>query len=192
VEARAQVVSSAGRLPDEIVACVGGGSNAIGIFHPFIDDSSVVLTGVEAGGQGISSQRHAARFATGKVGVLHGTKTWLLQNAEGQILETHSISAGLDYAAVGPEHAMLQGLGRSGYTFVTDDEALMAFRKLSEIEGIIPALESAHAIAYAMKIAKPLGKEKILLVNLSGRGDKDIEQVRKLSSPPSGGTNAGK
>ncbi len=174
-EARAQIMESAGRLPDELVACVGGGSNAIGLFHPFLNDAAVKMTGVEAGGHGIVLGQHAARFAGGALGVLHGALTWLLQNDDGQVQDTHSISAGLDYPAVGPEHALLHETGRAQYTFATDQEALEAFRLLSRMEGIIPALESSHAIAYVLKKAPTLAKDKILLVNLSGRGDKDLE-----------------
>jgi tryptophan synthase beta chain len=174
-EARAQILEAAGRLPDELVACVGGGSNAIGLFHPFLNDLSVKMTGVEAGGHGIVLGQHAARFAGGALGVLHGALTWLLQNDDGQVQDTHSISAGLDYPAVGPEHALLHETGRAQYTFATDQEALEAFRLLSRMEGIIPALESSHAIAYVLKKAPTLAKDKILLVNLSGRGDKDLE-----------------
>ncbi|HYX38862.1 MAG: tryptophan synthase subunit beta [Pseudobdellovibrionaceae bacterium] len=174
-EARAQIQEAAGRLPDELVACVGGGSNAIGLFHPFLNDASVMMTGVEAGGHGIVLGQHAARFAGGQLGVLHGALTWLLQNDDGQVQDTHSISAGLDYPAVGPEHALLHETGRAQYTYATDQEALEAFRLLSKLEGIIPALESSHAIAYVLKKAPTLSKDKILLVNLSGRGDKDLE-----------------
>jgi len=174
-EARAQIMEAAGRLPDELVACVGGGSNAIGLFHPFLADTSVKMTGVEAGGHGIVLGQHAARFAGGALGVLHGALTWLLQNDDGQVQDTHSISAGLDYPAVGPEHALLHETGRAQYTYATDAEALEAFRLLSRLEGIIPALESSHAIAYVLKKAPTLSKDKILLVNLSGRGDKDLE-----------------
>jgi tryptophan synthase beta chain len=174
-EARAQILEAAGRLPDELVACVGGGSNAIGLFHPFLNDLSVKMTGVEAGGHGIVLGQHAARFAGGALGVLHGALTWLLQNDDGQVQDTHSISAGLDYPAVGPEHALLHETGRAQYTFATDQEALEAFRLLSRMEGIIPALESSHAIAYVLKKAPTLAKDKVLLVNLSGRGDKDLE-----------------
>ena len=169
-----------GRLPDTIVACVGGGSNAIGIFCGFLDDTSVRLVGVEAGGTGIASGRHAARFGDptlGRVGVLHGTRTYVLQDQDGQIAQTHSVSAGLDYAAVGPEHAMLRDKHRVDYTSVTDREALQAFSTLSRLEGILPALESAHAVAEAMKLAPIMRSDQILLVNLSGRGDKDLNTV---------------
>ncbi len=180
LEAREQILEKEGRLPDLLVACVGGGSNAIGLFHPFIDDVDVKLMGVEAGGDGIIPERHAARFQGGKLGVLQGTKTWLLADDDGQIELTHSISAGLDYAAVGPEHAYLKEIGRADYTYATDDEALAAFQDLSATEGIIPALESSHALAYVNKIAGDMPKDSIIIVNLSGRGDKDLGQVLKL------------
>jgi len=179
VEARAQILEREGRLPDMLVACVGGGSNAIGLFHPFLQDESVRMVGVEAGGEGIVRERHAARFQGGKLGVLQGTKTWLLADEDGQIELTHSISAGLDYAAIGPEHAYLQELGRVEYTYATDDEALAAFKELAHCEGIIPALESAHAMAYVSKIAGSLPADSIIVANLSGRGDKDVEQASK-------------
>src|SRR5438128_681327 len=178
-EARAQIVELAGRLPDAIVACVGGGSNAIGIFDAFVDDPSVRLIGVEAGGEQIVRGRHAARFAGGSAGVLQGTRTFVLQDEDGNIELTHSISAGLDYAAVGPEHAWLRSLGRAEYAYVTDAEALDAFQRLAKLEGILPALESAHAIAHAITIAPQLGCDAVLLVNLSGRGDKDVQTVEK-------------
>jgi len=178
-EARGQIVELAGRLPDAIVACVGGGSNAIGIFDAFVEDGDVRLVGVEAGGEQIVRGRHAARFAGGSTGVLQGTRTFVLQDEDGNIELTHSISAGLDYAAVGPEHAWLRAMGRAEYAYVTDDEALDAFQTLARLEGILPALESAHAIAHAMKVAKELGPSKIVLVNLSGRGDKDVNTVQK-------------
>ncbi|MDT8305663.1 MAG: tryptophan synthase subunit beta [Anaerolineae bacterium] len=177
-EARRQIVDIAGRLPDAILACVGGGSNAIGIFHAFRDDEQVDLIGVEAGGEGIASGKHAARFADpaiARIGVLHGTKSFVMQTPDGQIMETHSISAGLDYPSVGPEHAWLRDAERAGYTYATDAEALAAFRLLSELEGIIPALESAHAVAEAIKRAPAMDPDQILLVNLSGRGDKDLD-----------------
>lgn len=177
-EARQQIMEMAGRLPDLIVACVGGGSNAMGIFHAFRDDESVDLIGVEAGGEGIASGKHAARFAdptVARVGVLHGTKSYVMQTEDGQIRETHSISAGLDYPSVGPEHAWLRDQERAGYTYATDEEALAAFRVLSETEGIIPALESAHAVAEALKRAPAMPPDEIILVNLSGRGDKDLD-----------------
>ena len=179
-EAREQMVAEAGRLPDAIVACVGGGSNAMGIFHAFLNDDAVELIGVEAGGEGIRGGRHAARFAdpdVARVGVLHGTKSYVMQTADGQIRETHSISAGLDYPSVGPEHAWLRDQERAFYTYATDEEALAAFHELSRTEGIIPALESAHAVAEAIKRAPSMGKDQILLVNLSGRGDKDLDTV---------------
>ena len=179
VESRRQILEKEGRLPDMLVACVGGGSNAIGLFHPFLNDENVRMVGVEAGGDGIIPERHAARFQGGKLGVLQGTKTWLLSNDDGQIELTHSVSAGLDYAAVGPEHAYLQDIGRVEYTYATDDEALAAFKELAHSEGIIPALESAHAMAYISKIAPSLPKDCILIANLSGRGDKDVEQASK-------------
>jgi tryptophan synthase beta chain len=177
-EARAQILAEEKRLPDELIACVGGGSNAIGLFHAFRGDHDVAMTGVEAGGLGIPSGQHAARFSGGSLGVLQGTRTFILQDENGQTLDTHSISAGLDYPAVGPEHAELRDQGRAKYSYATDDEALSAFQLLASTEGIIPALESSHAIAFAAKRAKELGKDKILLVNLSGRGDKDVETVR--------------
>jgi len=176
-EARQQVLERTGRLPDVVVACVGGGSNAIGIFYPFIGDTSVALRGVEAGGLGPETKKHAARFAGGLPGVLQGTYSYVLQDEDGQIALTHSISAGLDYASIGPEHAMLHDSGRASYTYATDDEALAAFQLLCRTEGIIPALESAHAIAETVKLAPTLSSNTILLVNLSGRGDKDIFTV---------------
>jgi tryptophan synthase beta chain len=178
-EARMQMMALAGRLPDAIVACVGGGSNAMGIFDAFVDDRDVRLVGVEAGGEQIIRGRHAARFAGGSTGVLQGTRTFVLQDEDGNIEPTHSISAGLDYAAVGPEHAWLRAMGRAEYAYATDDEALDAFQTLARLEGILPALESAHAIAHAMNVAKELGPSKIVLVNLSGRGDKDVNTVQK-------------
>ncbi len=179
LEAKEQILEREGRLPDLLVACVGGGSNAIGLFHPFIGDEAVAMVGVEAGGYGIVPEGHAARFQGGKLGVLQGTKTWLLADDDGQIELTHSISAGLDYAAVGPEHAYLKDIGRAEYDYATDDEALAAFKGLAENEGIIPALESSHALAYVNKVAGDMGKDKIIIVNLSGRGDKDMEQALK-------------
>ena len=179
VEAREQILEQEGRLPDLLVACVGGGSNAIGLFHPFIGDEDVRMMGVEAGGEGIKPERHAARFQGGKLGVLQGAKTWLLANGDGQIELTHSVSAGLDYAAVGPEHAYLKDIGRAEYTYATDDEALAAFKELSQTEGILPALESSHALAYVSKVAPTLPKDTIIILNLSGRGDKDVEQAAK-------------
>ena len=178
-EARPQIVKLAGRLPTAIVACVGGGSNAMGIFDGFIDDREVRLIGVEAGGEQIIRGRHAARFAGGSMGVLQGTRTFVLQDDDGNIELTHSISAGLDYAAVGPEHAWLRELGRAEYAYMTDAEALAAFQTLARLEGILPALESAHAIAYAQRLARELGPSEVVLVNLSGRGDKDVQTVEK-------------
>ncbi len=178
-EAREQIHELAGRLPDAIVACVGGGSNAMGIFDAFVGDTGVRLIGVEAGGEAIIRGRHAARFAGGSTGVLQGTRTFILQDDDGNIELTHSISAGLDYAAVGPEHAWLRALGRAEYGYITDGEALEAFQTLAKLEGILPALESAHAIAYARRVAVELGPDGVLLVNLSGRGDKDVQTVEK-------------
>ena len=177
-EARQQFVDLVGRSPDAVVACVGGGSNALGIFDGFVDDPTVRLIGVEAGGEALVSGRHAARFATGTAGVLQGTRSFVLQDADGNIESTHSISAGLDYAAVGPEHSWLRDLGRSEYTWVSDDEALDAFRTLGKLEGILPALESAHAVAYACRLAVELDPGCAILVNLSGRGDKDVEMIK--------------
>lgn len=179
-EAKAQILEKEGRLPDYVIACVGGGSNAIGIFHPFYHDKEVNLVGVEAGGFGLESTKHAAKMARGSIGVLHGMKTLVLQDEEGHIMPVHSISAGLDYPAVGPEHAYYKEIGRAQYVAVTDDEAKDAFIKLSRMEGIIPALESAHAVAYAIKLAPQLSKDKVVIVNLSGRGDKDVEIVANL------------
>jgi len=179
-EAREQILAAEGRLPDALVACVGGGSNAIGLFHPFLRDTEVALIGVEAGGEGIAGGRHAARFADpvlGRLGVLHGTRTYVLQDADGQIALTHSISAGLDYAAVGPEHAWMRDLGRAVYVYATDAEALDALQTLSRLEGIIPALESAHAVAEALKRAPVMGPDALMIVNISGRGDKDMHTV---------------
>lgn len=178
-EAREQILDQAGRLPTAIVACVGGGSNALGIFDAFISDAAVRLIGVEAGGEQIVRGRHAARFAGGSAGVLQGTRTFVLQDDDGNIELTHSISAGLDYAAVGPEHAWLREIGRGEYAHVSDDDALEAFGRLARLEGILPALESAHAIAYASRLAPALGPDALLLVNLSGRGDKDVQTVEK-------------
>lgn len=180
VEARRQILEREGRLPDLLVACVGGGSNSIGLFHPFLNDKDVRMTGVEAGGDGIVPERHAARFQGGRLGVLQGAKTLLLANEDGQIELTHSVSAGLDYAAVGPEHAWLHDQGRVTYNYATDDEALTAFQELSRVEGIIPALESSHAIAEVRKVAPKMGKDQIILVNLSGRGDKDVAQAARM------------
>jgi len=177
-EARAQIQAAAGRLPTAVVACVGGGSNAMGIFDAFLADAEVRLIGVEAGGEAIVRGRHAARFAGGSAGVLQGTRTFVLQDEDGNIEGTHSISAGLDYAAVGPEHAWLRSLGRAEYAVASDDEALAAFQTLARFEGILPALESAHAIAHSMKLARQLGPSAVVLVNLSGRGDKDVQTVQ--------------
>ncbi len=180
-EARVQMPEMIGRQPDAVIACVGGGSNAIGIFHPFIEHESVRLIGVEAGGHGIGSGQHAAPLtANAKVGVLHGNKVYLMQDENGQIVETHSISAGLDYPGVGPEHCLLKDIGRAEYVAINDDEALLAFDALCRFEGIIPALESSHALAHAMKIAPGMDNNKVLLVNLSGRGDKDMNTVARL------------
>jgi tryptophan synthase beta chain len=187
-EARAQLIDQTGRLPDAIVACVGGGSNAIGIFDAFVGDEDVRLIGVEAGGHAIAPGMHAARFAGGSAGILQGTRTFVLQDENGNIELTHSVSAGLDYAAVGPEHAWLRAIGRTTYAHVSDDEALQAFERLARLEGILPALESAHAIAYSARVARDLGPSKILLVNLSGRGDKDVNTVEKaMAARPMGG-----
>jgi tryptophan synthase beta chain len=177
IEARRQILQREERLPDLLVACVGGGSNAIGLFHPFLDDTSVRMIGVEAGGEGIRTGKHAARFQGGRLGVLQGTKTFLLANEDGQIELTHSVSAGLDYAAVGPEHSYLRDAGRITYDYATDDEALAAFRALAETEGIISALETAHAIAHVNKIAPSMSSDKLIIVNCSGRGDKDVSQA---------------
>ena len=184
-EAHAQMLAKTGRLPDAAVACVGGGSNAIGLFSGFVREPSVRLIGVEAGGEGVASGRHAARFADpqrGRLGVLHGTQTYVLQTADGQIAETHSVSAGLDYAAVGPEHAHLRESGRAEYTVADDSEALAAFSLLCRLEGIIPALESSHAVAEAVKLAPKMKKDQMILVCLSGRGDKDLDTVNKYLS----------
>ena len=184
-EAKAQILEREKRLPDLLVACVGGGSNAIGLFHPFLDDASVRMVGIEAGGEGIHSGKHAARFQGGRLGVLQGTKTLLLANDDGQIELTHSVSAGLDYAAVGPEHSYLREIGRVEYDFATDEEALTAFKLLSETEGIIPALETAHAVAHIAKVAPKMSSDQIIVMNCSGRGDKDVSIAAKhlLPSP---------
>ena len=176
-EARRQILEHEERLPDLLLACVGGGSNAIGLFYPFLDDPDVKMVGVEAGGLGIKPEQHAARFQGGSLGVLQGTRSFILQDENGQIQLTHSVSAGLDYAAVGPEHAWLRDKNRSEYTYATDAEALEAFMKLARLEGIIPALESAHAVAEVMKRAPKMGQDQLIIVNLSGRGDKDVAQV---------------
>jgi len=184
VEARAQVLELTGKLPDAVLACVGGGSNAIGIFHPFLDDTSVRLIGLEAGGSGIESGKHAATISGGTVGVLHGTRSYVLQDENGQTVESHSISAGLDYPGVGPEHAYLNDIGRAEYQAVTDDQAMEAFSLLCKTEGIIPAIETAHALYGAMKIGRELGPDATLLVNLSGRGDKDVDTAAKYFGLP--------
>jgi tryptophan synthase beta chain len=179
-EAKEQILQKEGRLPDYVIACVGGGSNAMGIFYPFIEDKEVKLIGVEAAGEGIETGKHAATMAKGSVGVLHGMMTYLLQDEEGRIMPVYSISAGLDYPGVGPEHAFLKESNRAQYVYATDEEALAAFMDLSQTEGIIPALESAHALAYAMKLAPNLSEDNIIIVNLSGRGDKDVNTVAKV------------
>ena len=179
-ETRQQCLEQAGRLPDALVACVGGGSNAIGLFYPFLDDKDVAIYGVEAGGDGLETGRHAAPLNAGKPGVLHGNRTYLMEDEDGQIIETHSISAGLDYPGVGPEHSWLKDSGRAMYVAINDDEALQAFHDLTKIEGIMPALESSHALAYASKLAPKMRKDEIIIVNLSGRGDKDIQIVATL------------
>jgi tryptophan synthase beta chain len=179
-ETRAQIMEKTGRLPDYIIACVGGGSNSMGIFYPFYEDKSVKLVGVEAGGMGLDSGQHAAKLTRGSIGVLHGMKTYVLQDDEGQIMPVYSISAGLDYPGVGPEHAFFKETGRAEYVYATDEEAVNAFITLTKIEGIIPALESAHAVAYAMKLAPKLSRDEIVVVNLSGRGDKDVETIAGL------------
>jgi len=176
-EARAQSLAQIGHLPDAVVACVGGGSNSMGIFYPFVNDSAVRLIGVEAGGQGLASGKHAAPLSAGTPGVLHGARSYLMQDADGQVLETHSISAGLDYPGVGPEHSYLKDSGRAEYVAATDDEAMQGFGALCRLEGIIPALESSHAVYYAMRLAPQLGPDATIIVNLSGRGDKDIYTV---------------
>jgi tryptophan synthase beta chain len=179
-EAREQCLNQNGRLPDALVACVGGGSNAIGLFHPFLDDDAVAMYGVEAGGHGVETGQHAAPLNDGIPGILHGNRTYLMQDEGGQIIETHSVSAGLDYPGVGPEHSWLKDMGRVNYVAINDDEALAAFRKLTLVEGIMPALESAHAVAYAEKLAKTMSPEQSIVVNLSGRGDKDIHTVATI------------
>ena len=179
-EARAQVQEQAGRLPDALIACVGGGSNAIGLFYPFLDDKDVAIYGVEAAGDGLETGHHAAPLCAGRPGVLHGNRTYLMEDTDGQIIETHSVSAGLDYPGVGPEHAWLKDIGRAQYVAITDDEALQAFHDLTRMEGIIPALESSHALAYVSKLAPTMSKDQVIVVNLSGRGDKDIHTVAAL------------
>ena len=176
-EVRHQIMEFEGRFPDALVACVGGGSNAVGLFYHFINEPNVALYGVEAAGEGLATGHHAAPLSAGRVGVLHGNRTYLMEDADGQIIETHSISAGLDYPGVGPEHAWLKDSGRAQYVAITDDEALAAFHTLTRIEGIMPALESSHAIAYARKLAPELGKDKCMVINLSGRGDKDVHTI---------------
>jgi len=179
-EARRQILKAEGRLPDRLIACVGGGSNAIGLFHAFLKDDGVSMVGVEAGGYGVDTAKHAARFSGGTLGVLQGTRTYMLQDDNGQINLTHSVSAGLDYAAVGPEHAYLRDLGRAEYTHINDDEAMEAFDTLAQVEGIIPALESSHAIAQVMKEAPKMSADQVIICNLSGRGDKDVYQVARM------------
>ena len=179
-ETRAQILEQAGRLPDGLIACVGGGSNAMGLFYPFLDDEAVALYGVEGGGEGVQSGRHAAPLCAGSPGVLHGNRTYLMEDRDGQIIETHSVSAGLDYPGVGPEHAWLKDSGRARYEAATDQQALDAFHELTRVEGIIPALESSHALAFAKQLAPTMGKDQILVINLSGRGDKDIHTVAEL------------
>jgi tryptophan synthase beta chain len=185
-ETRRQILQREERLPDLLIACVGGGSNAIGLFYPFLNDEGVRMTGVEAGGGGIIRGKHAARFQGGKLGVLQGTKTWLLADEDGQIEPTHSVSAGLDYAAIGPEHSFLRDAGRVDYAYATDEEALAAFHQLASVEGIIPALETAHAIAEVIKVAPTMKPEELIVINLSGRGDKDVQQVAALESLSTG------
>lgn len=184
VEARQQVLDLTGKLPDAVLACVGGGSNAIGIFHPFIEDSSVRLIGLEAGGKGIETGMHASTISGGKPGVLHGTRSYVLQDSDGQTVESHSISAGLDYPGVGPEHAYLNDIGRAEYRSITDDQAMYAFSLLCKSEGIIPAIETAHALAGALELGNELGKGATLLINLSGRGDKDVQTAAEYFGLP--------
>ena len=179
-ETRRQALEKTGKLPDALVACVGGGSNAIGMFYPFLSDESVQLYGVEAGGLGIETGKHAAPLCAGRPGVLHGNRTYLMEDENGQIAGTHSVSAGLDYPGVGPEHSWLKDIGRANYVSVTDDEAMEGFRKLTRVEGIMPALETAHAVAYAIKLAATMDKDQTVVINVSGRGDKDINTVAKL------------
>ena len=179
-EARQQIQDKTGRLPDALVACIGGGSNAIGLFHPFLADDSVEMYGVEAAGDGLETGRHAAPLCAGKPGVLHGNRTYLMEDKDGQIIETHSVSAGLDYPGVGPEHAWLKDIGRVNYVAATDKEALAAFHQLTRVEGIIPALESSHAVAYGMKLAAEMSPDQNIIVNLSGRGDKDINTIARI------------
>jgi tryptophan synthase beta chain len=193
LEARAQMLAMTGRLPDAVMACVGGGSNAIGIFHPFIDDAGVRLIGCEAGGDGVETGRHAATFAGGSPGAFQGSYSYVMQNQDGQTIESHSISAGLDYPGVGPEHAFLKEIGRTEYRPITDTEAMNAFRLLCQLEGIIPAIETAHAIAGSVDLAAELGPEGIILINLSGRGDKDVETAARWFGlfDPTSATGAG-
>jgi len=179
-ETRVQSLAQVGKLPDALVACVGGGSNAIGLFHPFLADDEVAMYGVEAGGHGVSTNQHAAPLTAGTPGILHGNRTYLMQDADGQIMHTHSVSAGLDYPGVGPEHSWLKDIGRVNYVVANDDEALAAFHSLTRIEGIMPALETAHALAYAEKLAATMTREQMIVVNLSGRGDKDIHTVAQI------------
>jgi tryptophan synthase beta chain len=184
LEARRQILAREGRLPDALVACVGGGSNAMGLFYPFRRDRSVQMFGVEAAGKGLGTPQHAASISAGRIGVLHGNKTYLLQNDDGQVRDAYSIAAGLDYPGVGPEHGYFHADGRATYVSVTDGEAVEAFHRLSRLEGIIPALESSHAVAYAMKLAPAMGRDRILVVNLSGRGDKDAETIARQVEEP--------
>ncbi len=179
-ETKRQMIEKEGRLPDFVLACVGGGSNAMGMFYPMIEHPEVGLIGVEAGGKGIATDKHSATLSVGSPGVLHGARSYLLQDSDGQVIETHSVSAGLDYPGVGPEHSYLKDIGRAQYVSITDDEALDAFQWLAQSEGIIPALESSHAVAYARKLVPTLGKDKVVVINLSGRGDKDVEQVSEM------------
>jgi tryptophan synthase beta chain len=182
-ETREQIMEQEGRLPDLMIACVGGGSNSIGLFFDFLAEDSVKMIGVEAGGLGVETGKHAARFAGGALGMLQGAYSYVLQDENGQILDTHSVSAGLDYASVGPEHSHLRATGRVEYTYATDDEALEAFQLVSKLEGIIPALESAHAVAQACKTAPEMGRDEIVVVNMSGRGDKDVQQAARFILP---------
>ena len=179
-EARKQIVEAEGRLPDYVIACIGGGSNAIGLFHPFVEDKEVKIIGVEPAGKGLDTTEHAASISKGTVGIIHGFKCYTLQDEQGEPLPVHSIAAGLDYPGVGPEHSYYKSIGRADYVAITDDEAMKAFFALSKLEGIIPAIESSHAVAYAMKLAKTLSQDQIIIVNLSGRGDKDVTQVKEM------------
>jgi tryptophan synthase beta chain len=180
LEAREQILRAEGRLPEVLVACVGGGSNAIGLFHPFVEDEGVRMIGVEPGGEGVNSGRHGATITSGVPGIFHGKRTLVLSDDDGQIFPAHSVSAGLDYPGVGPEHAYLQEIGRAEYVYATDDEALEAFQILSKMEGIIPALESSHAVAHVLKLAPTMSKDEVIVINLSGRGDKDVDEVRSI------------